>query len=80
MKRTSVILADDHVIFIDSLVHLIQQEFEIVGVVRDGRAMVELAKQNHPDVIVTDISRKHSSPFHSVPSATTRALPAFFIP
>ena len=56
MKRTSVILADDHVIFIDSLVHLIQQEFEIVGVVRDGRAMVELAKQNHPDVIVTDIS------------------------
>jgi DNA-binding NarL/FixJ family response regulator len=59
MKRTSVLLADDHVMFMDGLVHLVRQEFDIVGVARDGRAMVEMARQNHPDVIVTDISMPH---------------------
>src|SRR5262245_62406487 len=59
MKRTSLLLADDHVMFMDGLVHLVRQEFDIVGVARDGRAMVEMAKQNHPDVIVTDISMPH---------------------
>ncbi len=39
MKRTSVLLADDHVMFVDGLVHLVRQEFDIVGVARDGRAM-----------------------------------------
>jgi DNA-binding NarL/FixJ family response regulator len=59
MRRISVLLADDHVMFMDGLVHLVRQEFEIVGVARDGRAMVEMAKQTHPDVIVTDISMPH---------------------
>src|SRR5262249_49965423 len=59
MNRTSVLLADDHVMLMDGLVHLLKQEFEIVGVVRDGRAMLEMAKKCHPDVIVTDISMPH---------------------
>ena len=56
MTRTSVLLADDHVMLMDSLVHMVRQDFEIVGVARDGRTMVEMARQYHPDVIVTDIS------------------------
>src|SRR5262245_61589710 len=56
MNQIRVLLADDHSILVDALVQLIRQEFEIVGVVRDGRALVEMAKEKRPDVIVTDIS------------------------
>jgi len=56
MKRTSVLMADDHVMFVDGLAPLVRQEFDVVGIARDGRTMIEMAKQSHPDVIVTDIS------------------------
>jgi DNA-binding NarL/FixJ family response regulator len=56
MSRISVLLADDHAILMEGLVSLVQQEFEIVGVAPDGRAMIEMARQRHPNVIVTDIS------------------------
>jgi DNA-binding NarL/FixJ family response regulator len=59
MNRTSVLLADDHVMLMDGLVPLVRQDFEIVGLARDGRAMVEMARQSRPDVIVTDISMPH---------------------
>jgi DNA-binding NarL/FixJ family response regulator len=56
MNRKSVLLADDHVVLMDGLVPVLRQEFDIVGVVRDGRALVEMARESRPDVIVTDIS------------------------
>jgi DNA-binding NarL/FixJ family response regulator len=56
MNRTRVLLADDHVILMEGLCHLVRQDFDIVGVARDGRALVEMARQHRPDVIVTDIS------------------------
>ena len=42
--------------FFDCLTHLLRPEFEVVGVACDGTAMVEMAKQHKPDVIVADIS------------------------
>lgn len=59
MNRTRVLLADDHAVLMDGLVNIIKQEFDVVGVARDGRAMVEMARQNRPNVIVTDISMPH---------------------
>jgi DNA-binding NarL/FixJ family response regulator len=59
MKRTSVLLADDHAVLIECLAHLLQQDFDVVGVARDGQKLVEMAKQHRPDVIVTDISMPH---------------------
>jgi DNA-binding NarL/FixJ family response regulator len=56
MNRTKLLLADDHVMLIESLVHMIRQEFDIVGIASDGRALLEMARLHHPDVIVTDIS------------------------
>ena len=56
MNRTKVLLADDHVMLMDGLVPLVRQEFDLVGVVRDGRALLDIARQRRPDVIVTDIS------------------------
>jgi DNA-binding NarL/FixJ family response regulator len=56
MKRTSILLADDHVVLLDALVNLLGKEFDIVGVARDGGAMVEMAGRLHPDIAVVDIS------------------------
>jgi DNA-binding NarL/FixJ family response regulator len=56
LKRITVLLADDHDMLMDGLGHMLGRDFEVVGVARDGRTMVEMAKEKRPDVIVTDIS------------------------
>src|SRR5210317_1981077 len=56
MKKPRVLLADDHKIVIEGLRSLLDDEFEILGHVEDGRVLVEQASALHPDVIVADIS------------------------
>jgi DNA-binding NarL/FixJ family response regulator len=56
MKKPRVLLADDHQIVIEGLKSLLGGEFEVVGSVEDGRALVDQAAALHPDVIVVDIS------------------------
>lgn len=55
MKRPRILLADDHRLVAEGLRSLLQPEFELVGVVEDGRALVETARLVSPDVIVADI-------------------------
>jgi DNA-binding NarL/FixJ family response regulator len=54
MKRT-VVLADDHAATLQSWRALIESEFDVIGTVGDGRALVEMCERLEPDVIVTDI-------------------------
>jgi len=56
MTRPRVLLADDHRIMAEGLSSLLTAEFELVGVVADGRALVESATKLRPDVIVADIT------------------------
>jgi DNA-binding NarL/FixJ family response regulator len=56
MKRPRVLLADDHRILAEGLRSLLEPEFELVGVVEDGRALVSRAREWRPDVIVADIT------------------------
>lgn len=56
MPRTRVLLADDHVVVAQGLETLLKESFELVGVMHDGRALVDAAEKFRPDVIVTDIS------------------------
>jgi DNA-binding NarL/FixJ family response regulator len=56
MSRVRVLLADDHRIVADGLKRLLEPEFDLVGVVEDGRALLAAAKALKPDVIVSDIS------------------------
>jgi RNA polymerase sigma factor (sigma-70 family) len=55
-KRARVLLADDHKIVTEGLRSLLEPEFELVGIVEDGRALVAAAKRLNPDVVVADIS------------------------
>lgn len=56
MRKTRVLLADDHRIFLEGLKGLLEPEFDLVGNVEDGRALVKEAERLRPDVIVADIS------------------------
>jgi len=40
MSRPRVLVADDHLILAEGLRALLEPEFELVGVVADGRALV----------------------------------------
>ncbi|HQR19255.1 MAG TPA: response regulator transcription factor [Burkholderiaceae bacterium] len=56
MKRPRVLLAEDHRIVAEGLKSLLAADFDLVGVVEDGRALIETAGRLRPDVIVADIS------------------------
>ena len=56
LHRPKVLLADDHRMVAEGLKSLFSAEFELVGVVEDGRALIEATKKLHPDVIVADIT------------------------
>jgi len=51
-----VLIADDHVIFAEALRTYLEKKFIVVGVVGNGRAMLQEALQLRPDVIVADVS------------------------
>ena len=55
-RRPRVLLADDHLLVAEALKSLLTPEFELVGVVEDGRALVEAATRLRPDVIVADVT------------------------
>jgi|SRR5580700_4145339 DNA-binding NarL/FixJ family response regulator len=56
MKRAKVLIADDHSMVIDGLRVLLEPEYEVVGAVNDGRAVLPEVQRLEPDVVVIDIS------------------------
>ena len=56
MRRARVLLADDHKIVAAGLQGILESEFEVVGTVEDGRALIKATEELRPDVIVVDIS------------------------
>ena len=55
-NRPRLLLADDHVLLLEAFKRLLESQYEIVGTVTDGHALIEAAKRLKPDVIMTDVS------------------------
>ena len=55
MRRPRILLADDHVLMTEALQHLLQADFDVVGTVSDGRALLKAAGELHPELVVVDI-------------------------
>lgn len=55
MHRATVVLAEDHPRVADEMARLLSEEFDLIGVVAHGAALVTAAAQLKPDVVVTDI-------------------------
>ena len=55
-NRPRILIADDHTLVADLCKKLLETEFDVVGTVCDGRALVRRAAELKPDVIVVDIA------------------------
>src|SRR5271170_494014 len=56
INRPRILIADDHTLVAELCKRLLETEFDVVGVVSDGRALVCSAIELKPDVIVLDIA------------------------
>jgi DNA-binding NarL/FixJ family response regulator len=54
--RSRILIADDHNLIAQLCKRLLEDDFDVVGVVSDGRALVPAAVELKPDVIVLDIA------------------------
>ena len=64
-KRPTVLLADDDQAFLDQVSQLLKSEFEVVGTVGDGRALLAAASNLKPDLVVVDISMPRLNGFQA---------------
>jgi DNA-binding NarL/FixJ family response regulator len=76
MRRTTILVADDHSIVKEGLVSLLKEhDFDLVGAVTDGVALVEEARRLRPDVIISDISMPRLSGLDALERIMAEHLP-----
>jgi len=56
MKKLRVLLVDDHIMVLEGFKRLIEDQCEVVGMVEDGRTLLEVAPKLKPDIVTMDIS------------------------
>jgi DNA-binding NarL/FixJ family response regulator len=56
MARPRILLADDHQMLLDAFKVILEPEFEVVGTVNNGRALLEEFARLVPDVVVVDVA------------------------
>ena len=66
MKRTRLLIADDHVMFAQGLESLLRDEFDLLGTAGNGEELVEATLRLNPDVILVDISMPVLNGFDAV--------------
>ena len=54
-----ILLADDHRLLAEGCKGLLEPEFQVVGIVTDGRSLVHSAVELSPDIIILDIGMPH---------------------
>ena len=55
-RHARLVIADDHRLLADACKRLLEPEFEVVGIVDNGRALLELGKLLQPDAAIIDIA------------------------
>jgi len=55
-SRSRILIADDHNLVAELCKRLLETEFDVVGMVGDGRALVRAAGKLKPDVIIVDVA------------------------
>jgi len=55
-SKPRILLADDHTLVAEAFKRLLEPECEVVGTVGDGRALLRLAPQLKPDLVLVDLN------------------------
>ena len=53
--KPRLLIADDHTLLAEACKSFLEPEFEVVGIVDNGRALLRLAAELKPDVVIVDI-------------------------
>jgi DNA-binding NarL/FixJ family response regulator len=61
MTKPRILLADDHALLLGAFQRLLESEYDVVGAVTDGRAVVKAASALRPDIIILDIGMPRMS-------------------
>ena len=56
MTRPTILIADDHKMFAQGLAGLLEDEFDLVGIVANGQALIDEMEKQQPDLLIVDIS------------------------
>jgi DNA-binding NarL/FixJ family response regulator len=56
MTRPRVLLIDDHLVVAEGLRVLLEPHFDVVGILSEGRDLLQAVEASDPDVVVLDIS------------------------
>jgi DNA-binding NarL/FixJ family response regulator len=56
MPKLRILLADDHLLVLEGFRRILESQYELVGTVEDGRALLDAAKELQPDIVILDIS------------------------
>ena len=56
MTKPRILMADDHLMLLEAFKALLNPDFEVVGTVTDGRALLEEFSRLHPDVVLLDVA------------------------
>lgn len=73
--RLRIVLADDNLSLLQDLQRSLNGEFEIVGAVANGRALLEENDRLRPEVVVTDISMPLMDGFEAAARLSRRGAP-----
>jgi DNA-binding NarL/FixJ family response regulator len=54
--KARLLIADDHTLLAEACKDLLQPEFEIVGIVNNGRELLRMGAELKPDVVIVDVA------------------------
>jgi DNA-binding NarL/FixJ family response regulator len=62
-ERLRVLLADDNPEILDTVKHMLQKDFQIVGMLEQASAVIRMVPELNPDVLILDISMDEMNGF-----------------
>ena len=54
--RARLVIADDHTLLAEACKNLLEPEFDVVGIADNGRALLQLASELKPEIVILDIA------------------------
>jgi DNA-binding NarL/FixJ family response regulator len=54
-SRLRIVIADDSADFLNTIVPMLREKFDVLGTTADGKSALELIKKLQPDVIILDL-------------------------
>lgn len=77
--RPTLLIADDHQLFAESLRSLLAADYDVVGIAANGRELTELAQKLKPNLVLTDLSMPLLNGLDAVQALAGKGLRTKFI-